>query len=71
MAKYTPTQGVFVNGRVADADDVMNEFDTIATAINDTDTESATRDATNLKEAKDYTDAEIQKAHTTIDGGTF
>lgn len=69
MAKYTPSQGVFVNGKIADADDMMNEFNSVATAINDTNTESETRDVQNLQAAKTYSDSKL--AAYNVDGGTF
>lgn len=66
---YTPTQGLFVNGRVADADEVLNEFGAIAGAIKDVDDKvvSATTDST--KESKQYTDDKLSQL--AIDGGTF
>lgn len=71
MPNYTPSQGVFVNGRVADADDMMNELDIIATAINTSNAEHESRDVKNLNTAKAYTDTEVVNALKVIDGGVF
>lgn len=37
MSSYTPTQDKFVNGSVADADDLTNEFQAISQAFDTTD----------------------------------
>lgn len=66
---YTPTQGLFVNGRVADADEVLNEFGAIAGAIADTENSVESKALEVTTETKKYTDDEIAKLN--IDGGTF
>lgn len=37
MPSYVPTQDVFVNGNVADATDLVNEFNAISQAFDTTD----------------------------------
>lgn len=66
---YTPTPGIFVNGRIADAVEVLNEFSAIsvATKENATKIESATQKQ--LQASKTYTDTELGKIN--VDGGSF
>lgn len=66
---YTPTQGLFVNGRVADANELLNELGAIAGAITETDNSIESKAVTVVAETKQYTDDEISKIN--IDGGTF
>lgn len=66
---YTPTQGLFVNGRVADANEILNEFGAIAGAIGEVATEISTKTLEVTKEAKQYTDTTV--GNIVVDGGTF
>lgn len=66
---YTPTQGLFVNGRVADADEILNEFGAIAGAITDAENTIESTALEAEKTAKTYTDDELSKFN--VDGGTF
>lgn len=69
MARYVPSQGMFVNGRIADGDDMMNELNTIATSIIDTNRESESGDVLTLQTAKTYSDNSLSAYK--VDGGTF
>lgn len=66
---YTPTKGIFVNGRIADAVDLVNEFSAVASGIVEVDNKvvSATSEAETA--AKAYTDTKF--AALIIDGGSF
>lgn len=66
---YNPTQGIFVNGRVADANELLNELGAISGAIKEVDDKVVSADVEVTKEAKAYTDSEL--AALAIDGGTF
>lgn len=70
MATYTPTQGKIVNGRVADADDIMSEFSAIAQTFQTAQDETERKTQEVLKEAKAFTTSSLAKIQD-IDGGTF
>lgn len=70
MATYTPTQGKIVNGRVADADDIMSEFSAIAQTFQTAQDETERKTQEALKTAKAYADVKMD-ALQEIDGGTF
>lgn len=66
---YKPQQGLFVNGRIADANEVLNEFNAISVSIAETENAIAAKTAEAQKASQDYTDKQL--ADTTVDGGTF
>lgn len=66
---YTPTKGVFVNGRIIDADDILNEFTAISIATKENSEASKTLSEAAKKEATDYTDNQLISLK--VDGGTF
>lgn len=66
---YTPTQGLFVNGRVADADEILNEFGAISGAISEVASEVEAKTLESTTESKEYTDNKLTQLN--IDGGTF
>lgn len=66
---YTPTKGVFVNGKVADATDMLNELVAISTATQGIETKVTTDTTKTLTDSKKYTDDQLTAL--AIDGGTF
>lgn len=70
MATYTPTQGKIINGRVADADDIMNEFSAISQTFQSAQDETEKKLQETLEAAKTHT-TEAMAGIQNIDGGTF
>lgn len=66
---YKPVQGLFVNGRIADATEVLNEFTAISTETDSLANSITTASAKALEDAKKDTDDKL--AAFAIDGGTF
>jgi hypothetical protein len=66
---YSPTQGIFINGRVADATDLVNEFAAIAAGINEVDGKVVSKAEDAEDNANGYTDGLFLALD--IDGGTF
>lgn len=66
---YTPSKGIFVNGRIADAADMVNEFSAIATGIIEIDNKVTTAADDAEKTSIAHTDARFNDL--VIDGGVF
>lgn len=66
---YEPTQGVIVNGRIIDADDLMNEFTAISVATKENSAKAETVAKQAEEAAKTYSDGKL--AEFKVDGGTF
>lgn len=66
---YTPSTEVFKNGRIADANEVLGEFNSVATAISENSRAIIAETTKQLAEAKAYTNTQINQLD--VDGGTF
>lgn len=66
---YEPTKGIIVNGRIIDADDLMNEFTAISVATKENSTKSTTEAEQARVDAVKHTDDKFSALN--IDGGTF
>lgn len=64
---YTPQQGLFINGRIADGQEVLNEFNAISVAITEVDNKVASEATKALGDSKVYTDGKLTEL--TVDGG--
>lgn len=66
---YIPSRGKFINGKIADADDITTEFNLISSAITKVINDVTDGNTETLRLAKAYTDSQITTVGT--DGGTF
>lgn len=66
---YEPTPGIFENGRIADATEILNEFTAISAATKENTTHIDSQSQVQLEESKKYTDTKL--AAFTIDGGVL
>lgn len=66
---YTPSVEVFKNGRIADANEVLGEFNAVATAISENSRNIITETTKQLEASKTYMNTQLSKL--SIDGGTF
>lgn len=66
---YKVSQGVFVDGAIADAEDFLNEFGAVATELASMNTELNTKILENASASTKYTDDQLDSIE--VDGGTF
>lgn len=66
---YTPSKGIFANGRIADATDIVNEFSAVASGIAEVDSKVVSVTTESATETRAYVDTQL--ASLKVDGGTF
>lgn len=66
---YTVTQGVFVDGSIADAKDFLDEFGKVASELSSMERDHKTAIATALSDAHKHTDDSL--SDLVVDGGAY